>query len=61
MANIKELREKANLTQQELAERLGVTQGAVSQWEAGIVFPRATMLPKLARELKTTVDKLLTA
>lgn len=57
--NISEAREKCGITQQELAKRLSVTQGAVSQWENGIVFPRVSMLKKIAEVLKCPVDELL--
>lgn len=52
-------REQAGLTQAQLAERLSVTQGAVSQWEMGITSPRPAMLLRLADVLGCTVDELL--
>lgn len=58
-ATITALRERADLTQTELAERLGVTQGAVSQWEHGLAHPSIRLLPKLADILGCTVDELL--
>ena len=56
---ISEAREKRSLTQTDIAKQLGVTQGAVSQWENGTVKPRADLLPKLADVLGCTVDELL--
>ena len=53
---IKELRIKAKLSQKELAEMLGVTQGAVSQWETNESRPQTGMLSNLARVLGCTVD-----
>lgn len=57
--SIKLKRIKALMSQKDLAKRLGVTQGLISQWETGKVHPRATMLPKLADILGCTVDELL--
>ena len=37
---IREARDRAGLTQEELAERLGTTQSAVARWEKGDVSPR---------------------
>lgn len=58
---IRYYRRKAGMTQAKLAEKLGVSPSAVAMWERGKSAPRAAMLPKLAKVLKTTVDKLLTA
>lgn len=58
---IRHYRLKAGLTQAALAEKLGVAPSTVAMWERHESAPRAAMLPKLAKELKTTVDKLLTA
>ena len=41
------LRKAAKLTQEEVAEKLGVTQSAVSQWETGLAAPSASLLPAL--------------
>lgn len=56
---ISDAREKQSLTQCELAKLMGVTQGAVSQWEKGIAKPRTDLLPKLAEVLGCTIDDLL--
>ena len=55
---IKKMREKAKLSQEKLAELLGVTQGAVSQWESGEVSPTTDKLPELAKILGCTIDEL---
>lgn len=47
------------LTQQQLAERLGVTNRAVSKWETGQGLPDIALLPALAAALDTTTDELL--
>ena len=55
---IKELRIKSGMTQEQLAEMLGVTQGAVAQWEKGLTHPAYETLPKLAKVFGVTVDDL---
>lgn len=54
-----ELREKAGLTQKQVAAALGVDQSAISFWETGANNPRASMLPKIATLYGCTVDDLL--
>jgi len=56
---IAERRKALNLTQKELADRLHVTDKAVSKWERGINFPEVTLLEPLAKALNTTVIELL--
>lgn len=56
---INQLRRKLGLTQKELAERLHVTDKAVSKWERGLNFPDLPLLEPLARELNTTPALLL--
>lgn len=56
--NISVARKKAGVTQGELAEKIGVTQGAVSQWENGDTKPSVELLPKLASVLGCTIDEL---
>lgn len=52
-------RRNMNLTQEELAARLGVTPQAVSKWERKQSFPDVTMLPELCRILEISADSLL--
>lgn len=56
---IKELRIKAGLTQQELADRLWVTKATISYYEQSQRTPSPEMLIKLAREFHVTTDSLL--
>ena len=56
---IMENRKKLGLTQDQLAEKLGVTAQAVSKWENDLSCPDITMLPKLAESFGTTTDILL--
>ena len=57
--NIKEAREKAGLTQQDLADELGVGQSTVAMWETQKSLPRTDKLPALAKILGCTIDELL--
>lgn len=57
---IQALRKEQGLTQDALAERMGVTPQAVSKWENDLSCPDIMSLPQLAQELHTTVDTLLT-
>lgn len=45
-------------TQQELAERLGVSKAAVSKWEVGQSIPDVTLLPRIAAYFSLTLDEL---
>lgn len=58
---IKDCRLKANLSQEKLAELVGVSRQAVTKWESGQSAPNTENLFKLAEILGTTVDFLLTA
>jgi len=53
------LRKRKGMTQQELAERLGVVFQTVSKWERGETLPDTAILPDLAGVLETSVDNLL--
>ena len=52
-------RRKAGLTQEELAERLGVSRQAVGKWESGEAEPELRKLQALAKEFSVTADWLL--
>lgn len=56
---IASLRKKKGLTQQELADRLSISNKTVSKWECGDGMPDITLLPALAAELEVTADDLL--
>lgn len=53
------LRREKGITQEALAERLGVTPQAVSKWENDISCPDIALLPELARLLGVSTDELL--
>lgn len=53
------LRKEKGMTQAELAERLGVTNKAVSKWETGEAMPETSLLLPLSRIFGVSVDELL--
>ena len=55
---IRALRENAELTQAELAERVGVSEKVVSKWECGETKPSAEILPALADAFDISIDAL---
>ncbi len=56
---IAELRKEKGMTQLELAEKMGVTDKAVSKWERDLSCPDINSLPDLAEILGVTVDELM--
>ena len=59
MNNLKACRERAALTQQELADIINVDRSAISKWETGEFLPRTDKLPAIAKALNCTIDELL--
>ena len=57
--NIKSLRTKKKMTQEELAELLGTTSKSVSRWEQSLTYPDISLLPFIANIFEVTVDELL--
>ena len=57
--NIRALRRQHRFTQEQLAESLGVTPGAVYKWEAGLSQPELAIIVELADLFDTSVDVLL--
>ena len=57
---ITKFRKAKGMTQEELANQLGVSSQAVSKWENDISCPDISLLPKLCRVLGITADELLT-
>ena len=58
---LKEKRQEKKLTQKGLAEKLFVSESAVSKWEKNIAHPDITLLPKISEILETTEHELITA
>ena len=56
---LKNLREKNNLTQDQLAERVMVTRQAVSRWETGETQPNTDTLKLLSKEFDVSINTLL--
>ena len=56
--NIKQLRQKNNLTQEQVAGKLGVSYQAVSKWENGANTPDIALLPEIANLFGVTIDSL---
>ena len=56
---IAENRKQKNLTQEELGEKLGVTNKTVSRWETGMYMPDLDTIQLLCDELDITVNELL--
>ena len=58
-AVIKQLREKNNMTQFQLAETLGVSDKTVSKWETGKGYPDITLLEPIAEAFRISVTELI--
>ena len=53
------LRKEQGMTQLELAEKMGVTDKAVSKWERDLSFPDVNAIPKLAQIFHLSIDELM--
>ena len=58
---ISSLRKEKGMTQNDLAQKMNVTDKAVSKWERNLSCPDVNSIPKLAEILGTTVEELLNA
>ena len=57
--NIRRFRKKNDLTQEALAECLGVSYQSISRWENGTTYPDLELIPAIAEVLSVSVDELL--
>lgn len=57
--NIKNLRSKKDITQEQLASFLNISNVAVSKWERGETYPDISLLPILAKYFDVTIDTLI--
>ncbi len=57
--NIKRLRREKDITQETLAEFLGVTFQSISKWERGESYPDITLLPAISYFFKVSIDELM--
>lgn len=51
-----ENRHKRGITQEELAEYIGVSKAAVSKWEIGMTYPDISLLPRLASYFNISIS-----
>ena len=59
--NLKKIREQKHLSQEELAELLGVSRQAVSKWEQGMGYPEVEKLLLLSAKLNISLDELMSS
>ena len=59
MTTLKKIRKLHHISQIELAQEIGVTQGAVSQWELGVAKPTLENLIAIAKFFGCKVDDLI--
>ena len=57
--NIRPLREQHGMTQEDLANRLGVKYPAVSKWERGMAYPSMNTVIKMAELFQVSMDVVL--
>lgn len=58
MKGIAQFRNIRGLTQQELADRIGVNRSALAMWEAEKSWPPSALLPRIAEALGVSIDDL---
>jgi len=56
--NFKEIRNKRNITQEQLAETLSVSRQTISKWESGLGYPETEKLLSISKELNVSLDYL---
>jgi len=57
--NLKKLREKNNLTQEDLANSLAVSRQAVCMWERGERTPKVNVLTKISKTFGVSLDQMI--
>ena len=57
--NIRKYRRDMNITQEQFAEKIGVSFQAVSRWENGVTYPDMELLPGIAKHFNISIDQLL--
>ena len=58
-ANISKLRKEHSMTQEQLAEALGVTFASVSKWERGVTTPELNLIAEMADMFEVSIDALI--
>ncbi len=56
--NIKHIREKANISQDDLSKTLNVDRSTISKWETGVASPHTSKLPQIADALGCNIEDL---
>ncbi len=59
MTALREIRQRAGVSQVALAKKLGVTSSTVTQWESGVRNPNIVMVKRIANIFGVTTDELL--
>ena len=57
--NFRSFRTEKGMTQEDVADRLGITPQSVSKWERGETYPDITFLPAIAMIFDTSIDRLI--
>ncbi|MGM9849361.1 MAG: helix-turn-helix domain-containing protein [Bacilli bacterium] len=57
--NLKKLRKDMNLSQEDLADKLGVSRQSISKWESGVVYPEMDKMVQLCKIFNLSMDDLL--
>ena len=57
--NLKKIRKDNNLSQEQLAEKLGVSRQAISKWESGAAYPEMEKIIQLCDKFDMNIDDLL--
>ena len=56
--NLKKIRKDNNLSQEALAEKLGVSRQAVSKWESGLAYPEMDKVIQICNMFDLNIDEL---
>ena len=57
--NIKKIRKDNNLSQEDLADSLGVSRQAISKWESGVAYPEMDKIISICQKFDVNIDDLL--
>lgn len=57
--SLRQKREQKNMSQEQLAKKLGITQAVISQYENGSTSPTVALAVKIAKELGTTCEQMV--
>ena len=57
--NLKKIRKENNLSQEQLAEMLGVSRQAVSKWESNLAYPEMDKMIQIAKKFNLNIDDLI--